>query len=459
MKNLRYASLLLCACVCGCQSVKQARQAQSDTDRFPGETTVSAAQAGLLDTGPYSLTNLEQIARTYHPSILQARQAVESARLQCKMVHSGRLPQISASGTYNRSTQNTYGRRPNSTDMRGSWSGSLGLDLLLYDFGKLDAQERQALSALIAAEQQLRDAELQITYNVRTAFFNQYRNDHLFLVALESENQYAQHLEEVRAMVEVGTRRQYDVTKAEVDWGNARLTVITASNSVVVSHALLCRTLGLAENPAFSISDARLPLISENANDLLSVARADAPSLAVLRARERAASAYVDQTIADLYPDLSLSSSTGLSGHDFPFAWNFSWALHLAQNIFDGHRRTNRIKEAVTQLRSARASVADAEQTLFLDLVNAVTQSISARKSTEIALLVQRQAQENLAIVNEQYRVGVSSSIERTDAQVTLTQAQADVIRAHFDEQAACARIALLIGDPVVAVEAPVESN
>ena len=73
----------------------------------------------------------------------------------------------------------------------------------------------------------------------------------------------------------------------------------------------------------------------------------------------------------------------------------------------------------------------------------------SARKRADIARLIQRQAEDNLAIVNEQYRVGISSSIERTDAQVALTQAQANVIRAAYDEQAAIARIARLTGEPV----------
>ena len=458
MKQIRYAAILVLSCLCGCQTVKLARQAQSASDRLPGETTVTATDAGLASGTPYALTNLEQIARSYHPAILKARQAVESARLQCLMMHSSRLPQISASGNYNRTTQNAYGRHPSSADMQGSWSGSLGLDLLLYDFGKLTAQEQQALSALIAAQQQLREAEQGVTYDVRSAFFDEHRVTHLYRVALESEKQYAQHLEEVRAMAEVGTRRQYDVTKAEVDWGNARLLVITASNAFVVAHAQLSRTLGLADNPTFSITESLMPYHAESAGELMILARGNTPSLAVLRARERSASSYVDQTIAELYPDLSLSAGTSLSGRGFPLAWNFSWAVHLVQTVFDGHRKTNRIKDAVTQLRSARAGVADAEQSLFLGLVNAVTQSVSARKRTEIALLVQRQAQENLAIVNEQYRVGVSSSIERTDAQVTLTQSQADVIRAHYDEQAACARILQLIGDPVT-TEAPAKNN
>jgi outer membrane protein TolC len=250
-------------------------------------------------------------------------------------------------------------------------------------------------------------------------------------------------------MVEIGTRRQYDATKAEVDWGNARLSVVTASNALTVAHAQLNRALGLAENPAYRIDAATLPAPQKKADDLLADARLNAPSLAVLRARERAASAYVDQTIAELYPELTLGADADLSGRGFPLVWNFSWALRLAQNLFDGHRKTARIDDAITQLRTARANVADAEQTLYLNLVSAVADRESARKRADISRLIQNQAEDNLAIVNEQYRVGLSSSIERTDAQVTLTQAQADVIRADYDEQTAIARLIRLTGEPI----------
>ena len=449
MTFLRYVSLLLLTALCGCKTVKQAREAQSPNDRLAGEVTVTAAQAGLRHNQSFTLTNLEAIARLYHPSILQVSQNVASARLQCRMIHSGRLPQISANGNYNRSTHNAYGRRPSSDEMSGSWSGSLGLDLLLYDFGKLDSQERQALESLVAAEEQFRETELEVTYNVRSAFFDLHRSEELYRVALDSKEQYAQHLEEARIMAEVGTRRQYDVTKAEVDLGNSLMDVITYSNALLVTRAQLNRALGLADVPDYLVGEGEMRPHPEDVGALMTMARDNAPSLAVLRARERAASAYVDQTIADLYPDLSLSAEAGLSGRGFPLAWNYSWALHVAQNLFDGHRKTARIEEAVTQLRIARARVADEEQTLFLALMNAVTQRESAKKRLEVSELIQRSAIENLEIVNEQYRLGVSSSIERTDAQVTVTQAKADVVRARFDDQAALARIARLIGEPV----------
>jgi len=448
MNILRHLLLFPALLVFGCETVDRARRAQAGEERLPGETSVTAAQAGLAAERSFTLPELERVALEHHPALLSAREAVEAARLQLRMTHAGRLPQLNASAAYTRNTQNAWGRS-NASEARGSWSAGIGLDLLLCDFGRLDAAERQNREALVAAEQSLRDTELEAVHAVRAAFFERHRSVHLMRVAVESERQYAQHLEEARIMTEVGTRRQYDVTKAEVDWGNARLEVVTASNNLVVAHAQLNRALGLAENPDYRIGPGELPAARRHPDALLADARFNAPSLAVLRARERAASAYVDQTIADLYPEFSIGADVDLSGRGFPLAWNLSGVLRAAQNLFDGHRKTARIDEAVTQLRRARAAVAEAEQALYLNLVTAVAERESARKRADIARLIQKQAEDNLAIVNEQYRVGISSSIERTDAQVALTQAQANAIRAAYDEQAAIARIARLAGEPV----------
>lgn len=437
--------LLLVVLLGGCKTVKQARLAQSDTDRLQGETTVTATQAGLTDLRPYTLTNLVQIALRYHPSILQAQQAVTSARLGVRTVRTGRLPTLSAGGSYSRSTQNSWGYSTKA-EMKGSWSGSASLDFLLYDFGKLDAQEKKAIAELIAAEEQLRQTELDVTYAIQTAFFELLRSAELYRVALESEQQYADHLEEARTMLEVGTRRSYDVTKAEVDWGNARLAVITDSNNFVTARAQLDRNIGLAEQTHFAVGTGEMPLCLNNVDDLMTVARKEAPALAVLSAKTRAASSVIDQTIANLYPDLSLGADASLSGRNFPFVWNYSWVANIVQDLFSGFRKTTAIQDAITQLRIARANQADAEQSLYLKLVQADAKRKSSQKSLEVAEMVLRQAAENLAIVNEQYRVGLSSSIERTDAQVTLTQAHADVVRARYDYQNALALIAYLTG-------------
>ena len=429
----------------GCQTIDRARSAQSEDDRLDGEVTISPQSVGITNGCTATIDQLSDIALRYHPSILQASQSVAMAHSRIQSTRAGYLPQVSVNGGYTRSTHN--GRR-NESEMSGNWSGGISLDLLLYDFGKLDAQEKQAIENLIAAEKQLRQSQVDVLYNVRSKFFEVHRTSHLLIVAQENLNQYKVHLDEAKSMLKVGTRRKYDVTKAEVDYGNAQLQVISASNNLISAKAELNAALGFADSPQYNLQESQLPKrqIDDAPDALMEFARKNSPSLAVLRARERAASAYVDETIASFYPSITAGVSADVSGKSFPLAFNWSWFGRAMEDIFTGFRRTAQVDIAVAELRSARAAVAQAEQTLYLELVQAVAQRDSARERSAVSRKTFEQATENFDIVNEQYRVGTSSSIERTDAQVQVTQARADMVRSFYDEQIAQAKIASLIG-------------
>lgn len=433
--------------VCGCSTIQKARDVQSGNDVLDGERTLLPADVGLHSGSTVTVERLGDIALRYHPSIVQASQAVERARSAVKITKAGRWPHLSANAGYTRSTSNSRG--DNHSEMSGSWSGALGLDLLIYDFGKLDAADRQRAEEVIAAEQLLRQTQVSVLYAVRSAFFEVHRASHLMTVAEDNLKQYKIHLDEARAMLDVGSCRKYDVTKAEVDYSNAQLDLITISNNLIIARAELNKSIGLADSPDFKLQTSTLPKrqINLNADELMAVARFNSPSLAVLLARERAASAYIDETIADLYPSISAGISANTSGGSaFPFTFNWSWLTRATWDVFTGFKRMENINAAISSLRSARAQVSAAEQELYLEIVNAVTKRDCARESSTIAQKTLVQAKENFEIVNEQFRVGTSSSIERTDAQVLVTQARADVVRTYYDEQIAQARIASLIG-------------
>ncbi len=436
------------ALLIGCETIDRARRAQGEADRVPGEMTISSQDAGLTNGVAYSLGELEAIALSHNPNVCQAQQTLDSARMQLDIVRAGRQLQVTANGGYSRSTQNSAGRHPYRGRTSGSWSGGLDFNLLLYDFGKLDAQEKQTIENIIAAEQQLRQIQIETVYALRTAFFERLRRIQLLQVAIENQHQYEVHLNEAKTMLRVGTRRKYDVTKANVDWGNACLDVITASNNLRNAEATLNAALGFADSPEFALKEEELPdrQLDVGVDSLMAIARENAPALAVAHARERAASAEVDRMIAELYPDLTAGFSLDLSGRSFPAVWNFSWFARGVATLFNGKRNLTQIEQAVTDLRSARATVAETEQTLYENLVKAVTQRDSARESSRVAQMVYEQAKENLAIVEEQYKIGTSSSIERTDAQVSVTEAHANVVTAFYDEQDAQAKIACLIG-------------
>ena len=455
--NLLLLFLLLLALATGCATVREARQLQrEDHAPPPGERTVTAEEAGITQGRILTLTQLEQIALRYQPSLYQMRLEVEKARLSLANARAGYLPSLSSSLGHSRSTLNTD-RHHGSTRNRGNYSGGVNLSLTLYDFGRTAAEVRQAQDSLAAARKTLEEQEADTLYQVRQNYFQLRRAMELHEVAQEAVDQYRDHWEQMKTKRAVGSSTEYDVLKAEVDYQQARLKEITTANDVSLGWADLNRSLGLTQVPEYQLGECQLQEYPQDPRELMETARTTSPSLAALRYRVQVASGALDAAIADLYPNLTLSLGGSLSGRDLgvPWLWNLNGGLSLGQTLFQGGRLTNAIRQAMLSLQIARSSYADGEQSLFRALTSAALTASRARLSQEVADLAAQAAQRNLEIVNEKFRNGKATSVDRTDAQVSYSSAKAEAVNARFDYLEAQAAIANLLGDTSQPGQAP----
>lgn len=451
-RNLRHAFdglialMVVCLLSAGCGTIRGARKAQQSSNLQPGERTVTAAELGLGTNSVLGLADGIKIALACNPGVMLARQELAAASSQVYQATSSYKPSVSATASYGRRTSNTSAAGA-VNDSKNSYGASLGLDFLLYDFGKTPASVRQAVLRRLAAEQNLRSAQNDVVYAVRTAFFDLAKAQELLQVATEAVRQSKVHLDQAKAFAEVGLRTRYDVTKAEVDYGNAQLSITDAENAIASARAALNLSLGLAEEPGFRIGQVPPIAIPGTAADLMAAAKQRHPGLIVLRTQESVASAQVDMVVADIFPAISLGAAYSLAGSSFPLTWNWSATVQSALDLFTGSRKTAAIDVAVAGLRSARASVAAREQQVYLDLTRALSTRDTARHRLELAELIVRQAAESLDLINERYKQGKASSVEVTDAQAALTGAMADRVKARFDQQTATASIMHIIGD------------
>lgn len=428
--------------------MRQARHVQKGAGAVPGERLLQPDEVGLSSNSVLTLMDALKIPLACHPQVFQAEQTLAAATARVHQARATYWPQLSGSAGGSRATRNTEGQADHSSRTHKSLNGSVGLDLLVYDFGKTPSVVRQAYANLIAASENLRATRSDVAYTTRTAYLNLGKALELEQVAMESVRQNQIHLEQVKAFIEVGRRTRYDLTKSEVDLGNAKLARIKAGNDTLTARASLNRSLGLATDPGYRLR----PDFPENftlltADQFMSSIRQSHPKLKVLQARERAASAAVDEAIASLYPEIGLQAKYGLSGSGFPLTWNWSAGLQGAVELFTGRRQTWRIHEAVTGLRAARAQTVEQEQILYEDMLKALSQLDSSEQRLVLSDLLLKQAEESLELINERFRLGAASSVEVTDAQVALTGTQAEKVRAKFDYQAALAQLKHACGE------------
>ncbi|MFH1231803.1 MAG: TolC family protein [Planctomycetota bacterium] len=423
--------------VAGCSTVSEARKVQKVEVLPPGERTVKAAEIGLNKDTVLTIDKALEITLKYNPTVIQAQERLKSAQAQLKQAKSNYYPQASASSSYGKRTNNSVAGQE-SSKTSDSYSENLSASQLIYDFDKTPSAVRKAYYDAQASEYDLITAKSNLGFSVKETYYNVLRQESAVRLAEESLRQNEKYLEQAKGFFEVGTKIRYDITKAEVNVGNAQLSLISAKNALYLSRQTLNNVLGLAEDPSYQIEKfsgniTQTGISAVEIDKLLNLAKENNPEFKAQETRVKSASAGVDNAVASLWPSLSLSGSYSFGGSEFPLTWNRALSALLSFDIFNGGQKTAAIKSAVANLKSARASLSSLEQRLYLDISRAQNQMHDASEKLVVNNLILQQAQENLVLVEERYRIGKASSVELTDARITFTKLQENNIQSQFD--------------------------
>jgi len=458
-QGIRFFTVLAIFGVVGCSTVFRAREAQKEVrSRADGTNSVERSR---IDLRGRSLSQLVDFAMTNRPTVVAARLAVEDARLAMKAVAADAplvsktpwtSPKLSVGGAYSAVSDASATRLGWSTE--GSASAALSLDLLIWDFGRNSAQAEAAAENVIAAEMLLMREGYTVFDSVATSYFTLLASDALLEVARTNEFEYAEHLRQAEERLQAGEAQRLDVTRARLDLSKARERTVSASNLVATSGAELMRALGLDADRGnrYDVMLPKCDLLTSvtrgfsgteySVKEALDVARTNAPSMAVVRARLRAARAQVDAAIADLLPTVSASSSLGWTDP----LWLWKWGVSASQSIFQGFRKTTAVDRAVVAMKSAAATVDETEQELSLALELAVANRDNARVALRTARASVKAARENYETVKAQYREGAASRVDFTDAIGDCAEAVGTSISEFYKGQIAEAKLFSLVG-------------
>ena len=128
----------------GCDTMYRAQIAQKEVEAMSSDDGGDvAAQTDFVDLTRFTLPEYVMFALTNRPDVISARLAVSNACLKLTQITSGEYPILGVSGGYSQSTHNNGPHF--SWHQSGDANASFRMELLLYDFGRLDAQELEAL--------------------------------------------------------------------------------------------------------------------------------------------------------------------------------------------------------------------------------------------------------------------------------------------------------------------------
>ena len=457
------------AVVAGCGTIRAARETQ---ERLASRGTLAEAAsrvAPVVDLKGCPMRALVEFALANRPSMQSAVLDVQDARLALKEIASD-APIASATPWNAAGLNGSFGYTESSpsahfSDLghtrRGKPSGSLSLDLLIWDFGRNAAQAKAQAERVVAAEQNCVQQGYQVFDDVADAYFTLLQNEALLEVAYTNRAEYAEHLRQAELKLELGEAKELDVMKSRLDLAKSDQELVAASNDLVTAGANLMAAMGIdaSTGSAETVLGVRiggldrvlraLPDSATGAEAAFDFACTNAPAMQVARARLRSASADVDYAVANLMP--SVSASLSLNWTD-PL-WYWRWGVDAVQSLFTGFRKTTAVDRARVALESAAAAVAHEEQQLSKDLELAIAERDNAAEALRTAIVYVKQARENLETVKAQYEVGDVSRVDFTDAVSEYTKALGERIRAFYRRQIAEASLFRLLGLPPAYIE------
>jgi outer membrane protein TolC len=335
-----------------------------------------------------------------------------------------------------------------------NYNASATLQQPLFTWGKLINNYKQTKLNLQAAEQGLESAKQKLELDVTNAFYGVVLTQEFVKVSEKAVEQVEKHVKTANDLFEAGVATNFDVLRASVQLANVRSQLIKAQNGLRLAKEGFKITLGLPLEAEVNV-DGQLGYQEQKVDldELLKLAKENRPDLKQLELQAEAGEKIVSIAKAGNKPNLVF-----LSNYDATFStnyeegvdrdWKKSWNLTFALNIpiFDGLATRARVKQAKSGLNQIQLGKAQLEDGIQLEVKSAYLALQESQSLLDAQKETVQQAEESLRIANLQHENGMITSVQLTDAELALTQAQVNRLQALYDYTIAIAKIEKAIG-------------
>jgi outer membrane protein TolC len=275
------------------------------------------------------------------------------------------------------------------------------------------------------------------------------QNQELVRVAAERTRRAEEGLAVARARVVSGAAVESDSLQFVLELTQSRVDQLRRESSLRISRLQLGRRVGEAGPvdavPLDTLPALELPLGVDQAVQL---ALQQGPQFRAARASERAADAFLRGQRGDYLPRLTLvGTHTRFDDSFFPSARNVSAiALTLSMPIWNDARREIAVSQAQVNRDVARAVREDLERAARRDVTAAYEAYVTAQATSALSATAVQVAQENYRVQESRYRAGSTTILDALDAQLRLTQAEADLVQSRYAARLALAGLEAILG-------------
>ncbi len=433
-------------------------------------TTITAAAAvpGPAPQGPaLTLGQAVEEALQSNQRLVVAAAAVQEAEAGSRRAGAYKLPRIDLSYVYQRtnnpvfvfgnllrqgnfSEENFAIDRLNNPDAINNFTPSVTVVQPIWTGGRISRREEAAaLFAEAAGLQQARTRQ-QVVFDTVEAYSGAVLANRHLSVAHEALTTAEAHVALAETLRTAGLVVDSDVLQAQVRASEAREAVVRARSGRAVAETALNFVIGRDLTAAMTLpADLdETDVTAENLVDLIDEALGSRADLRATRLQEQAAEKTVDAGKAELMPEIGLSGFAESNSDSMFGSQSGNWGLMVGANftLFDGSARSAAIDQSLAQRRQIQQQAALLQRAIALEVTRAFYDVQAAAERIVQAETAIRLARENLRIVENRYREGLSTSVELLDAQTGLTMAQTRSVSAQRDLMLGRAALDLAVG-------------
>lgn len=411
-----------------------------------GQPSVLGAQAG--DAPAVTLSEARRRAASLDPAAVAALEQIGTARWERRAALSNLLtPAITAGASYTHFSEpffnfGTGTISPNAT------SATIQASYSLFGIRKL-SELRRARASLESAQASETAVRFRSSLETDAAYFAVLADRELARVAADRLARAREQFGIARARVLAGGAIAADSLQLLLEVNRARLAVLRADSALEVSRLRLGRRIGL-EGPAEAavIDTTGPPPLPLTRDEAVAELRARGPELEAARAEERTAEAALSSERSGYFPEITIGATTGAYDAEFfPSATRRSQiGLTVSLPIWDGGQRELAIARASAGRAIARAERADRERSAAELVAATHTGYETARAGIELAVVAVAAAGENYRVQRARYGEGETTILDLMEAQVALSEAEAELVQARYAARLALAQLEALLG-------------
>jgi outer membrane protein len=405
-------------------------------------------QQPLIDpasaTIPITRTEAERLALKSNPRITASHLLALAAGQVTRQTRSGELPQISAAITAEKAEDGSRIGAGELTDSRLYTHAGTGgsLSQLITDFG-----HTRNLVATNKLQQKAQDqtalaTEQDVLLATDQAFYRLLNAQSLLDVAKATVAARGDVQNLTSALTKSALKSDLDLNIASADLSQAQLLQLDAENAVDSARAALAAVLATAADTVYqAVEDPEAapppPPSPDSSAAVNASAQIQRPDLQALRFNAAADQKFAAAQQLQHLPTISALAIGGITpvAPDGIFVpnWYASAGVNLTLPLFTGFRIDAQAQEARFRQKAAEKQAQDLSDTIARDVRVAVMNAQTAFRRIAVADQFRQQTAQALALAQTRYKLGLSSIVELSQAQLQSTQAAVAEVNARYD--------------------------